>query len=119
RVLVPSAGLIEVRERHEQEHEQRDTRPHATARRTRAPPATSIVMLTSSPTTVASAAPSAPMRGITYRFRPTFTARPTIAVLTSSVSRFTEIVIACNTQIANTSGRPTQRIRKGDAAGAN
>src|SRR5204863_5753018 len=65
RVLVPTARLIEVGERHEQHHKQDGARSHDAVRIAPEMPATSIVMLTSSPTTVASAAPSAPMRGMT------------------------------------------------------
>ena len=57
RVLVPSARLIEVRVRDEQQHEQRRARiRHCEFSR----PATRTPMLTTSPTTVANAAPFGP-----------------------------------------------------------
>src|SRR5438067_2138887 len=56
RVLVPAAGLIEVRVRREQQHEQRHAAIHTAPRS----PATSIAMLTTSPATVANAAPFGP-----------------------------------------------------------
>src|SRR5579862_201531 len=67
RVLIPPSGLVEVRERRKQQDEERgacaagighwplQSRRVATRR---------IVMLTTSPTTVAMAAPLAPNRGI-------------------------------------------------------
>src|SRR5581483_3000341 len=64
RVLVPAAGLIEVGVRREEQHEQRDPRPvHTTlggGAGRRDSPTISIAMLTTSPATVAKAAPSGP-----------------------------------------------------------